>query len=90
MTLRLLALNMAGHGTAPIANMVHLVLTARSVRRLIVAIVRRLLLTAVMIIQPLVPKLAEHGTGRLARCPIQAVPAARSRTSARPDGFFKE
>lgn len=66
MTLRLLALNMEEHGTAPIANMARPVLTARLVR----------LLTVVLIIQPLALKPAELGTGRLARCPIRAVPAA--------------
>ena len=58
MTLQLLASNMEGHGTVLIANIVHQVLTARPVQ----------LLTAVMIIQQLALKPAEHGRVRIVKC----------------------
>lgn len=91
MTLRLLALNMAEHGTVLTASMVHPVLTARSVRKRLTAVIARLL-TAVMIIRPLVLKPAEVGTGRPARCRVKAaqIQALELRIPPRLDGFFRE
>lgn len=74
---------MEGHGTALIANIAHQVLTVRPVRRLH--------LTAVMIIQPLALKPGELGMALIAKCPTlpAASPLIAAQVTIRPPLAFK-